>query len=76
MAAFCPAGWPTRCRRWPSSNQSLGRGDRLCAEAPFAAIGGALLPRQAAAGAIGCILIFEAILLVQLWPDRRGIIET
>lgn len=51
----------------------------FAAEAPFAAIGGALLlgERLTAAGAIGCILIFGAILLVQLWPDRRGsVIET
>jgi drug/metabolite transporter (DMT)-like permease len=42
----------------------------LSAEAPFAALTGALIlgERLTAIGAVGCAMIFGAILLVQLWP--------
>ncbi|MEJ1158642.1 DMT family transporter [Prosthecomicrobium sp. N25] len=43
----------------------------LSAEAPFAALTGAIVlgERLTTAGFMGCVLIFGAILLVQLWPS-------
>lgn len=45
----------------------------FAAEAPFAALAGALVlgERVTPTGAVGCALIFGAILLVQLWPAPR-----
>lgn len=47
----------------------------FAAEAPFAALAGALVlgERLTAMGGVGCALIFCAILLVQLWPERRPV---